>query len=105
MLHTGKHYRLRPIFRGYCFQEIYLRIAFSSFVFVLLPSRPEGLANAPYSPRRGESAQHRARDRGGIGLLWLDLFAICGFIYFGMENLSQCLEMFVYRKYLNRVFN
>jgi hypothetical protein len=25
--------------------------------------------NAPYSPRRGESAQHRARDRGGIGLL------------------------------------
>jgi len=27
--------------------------------------------NAPYSPRRGESAQQRARDRGGIGLLWI----------------------------------
>ena len=32
-------------------------------------SRLEGLPNAPYSPRRGESAKQRARDRGGIGVL------------------------------------
>jgi hypothetical protein len=30
---------------------------------------PGGVHNAPYSPRRGESAKQRARDRGGIGLL------------------------------------
>lgn len=29
----------------------------------------ECVANAPYSPRRGESAKQRARDRGGIGVL------------------------------------
>jgi hypothetical protein len=30
--------------------------------------------NAPYSPRRGESAQQRALHRGGIGVLWIVLF-------------------------------
>ena len=30
---------------------------------------PGGVPNDPYSPRRGESAKQRARDRGGIGLL------------------------------------
>jgi hypothetical protein len=31
--------------------------------------RRRRVPNDPYSPRRGESAKQRARDRGGIGLL------------------------------------
>ena len=46
-----------------------LIFALVTLVVFLSDSRREGLANDPYSPRRGESAKQRARDRGGIGLL------------------------------------
>jgi hypothetical protein len=38
-------------------------------ILLTTESRPEGLPNARYSPRRGESAKQRARDRGGIRVL------------------------------------
>jgi hypothetical protein len=52
--------------------------------------------NDPYSPRRGESATQRARDRGGIGLLGNIVaivadfhFVISCFHYFEIVNLPQ----------------
>lgn len=39
------------------------------FIVVTTISRPEGLPNGPYSPRRGESATQCDRGRGEIGVL------------------------------------
>jgi hypothetical protein len=55
--------------------------AFAAICLLLIAaiSRPEGLPNAPYSPRRGESALQCDRGRGGIGLLYGTFVAFMGF--------------------------